>query len=179
MKQLSSLLVDGLLATPAFAAEADLSKLPPPSDKKGLTYEKDIRPLFEASCFGCHSPQRPRPAGGLRLDTLELTLKGGREGTVIIPGDSANSKLVIAVAQLDPRSAMPPPPRRGRGQGNPGNPQNPPGAPTQPQTMADGDHPGTTNPPAGGQRGPQGPPAKPLTRDQVGFVRAWIDQGAK
>jgi hypothetical protein len=24
-----------------------------------------------------------------------------------------------------------------------------------------------------------GPPAKPLTAEQVGLVRAWIDQGAK
>jgi Planctomycete cytochrome C len=188
MKYTSALLIAGLLtAGTAFAAEIDLSKLPPPADKQGVTYEKDIRPLLESSCFNCHSPLRPRPAGGLRLDTLELALKGGRDGKVIVPGDSAKSLLVIAVSQLDPKSAMPPPPRQRRGPGGPppGNPpQNPPAA-TQPQSLAEGEQPaqpppGGANPtPGGPQRGPQGPAPKPLTRDQVSLVRAWIDQGAK
>src|SRR5881296_1957385 len=36
------------------AAQVDLSKLPPPASKTGLTYAKDIRPLFENTCFRCH-----------------------------------------------------------------------------------------------------------------------------
>src|SRR5690349_17800344 len=90
----------------ATAADVDLSKLPPPSDKKGLTYAKDIKPLFEASCNRCHGAERQR--GDLRLDTLEAALKGGENGKVIVAGDSKKSSLVIAVAQLDPESAMPP-----------------------------------------------------------------------
>lgn len=52
--------------------------------------------------------------------------------------------------------------------------------------------PGAGGPPQGGPGGPQGqggpggpgggrggPPAKPLTAEQVGILRAWIDQGAK
>jgi hypothetical protein len=35
-------------------------------------------------------------------------LKGGEDGKVITPGDSKKSHLVIAVAQLDPDTAMPP-----------------------------------------------------------------------
>ena len=31
----------------------------------------------------------------------------------------------------------------------------------------------------GGQGGQGGPPAKPLTAEEVGLIRAWIDQGAK
>jgi hypothetical protein len=187
MKYAATLFLTGLVSVAsASAAEVDLSKLPPAANKQGVTYEKDIRPLFEASCFNCHSPSRPRPAGGLRLDTLELALKGGRDGKVITPGDSAKSPLVIAVSRLDPKTAMPPPPRQ-RGPGGPprGNPppQNPPA--TQPQSMGEGEQPmqpppGGGNPPPGGpQRGPQGPPPKPLTSEQVGLVRAWIDQGAK
>jgi hypothetical protein len=46
----------------------------------------------------------------------------------------------------------------------------------------EGDH-GPGGPPPGGP-GPGGqrnfgPPPKPLTAEQVGLVRAWIDQGAK
>src|SRR6266700_152486 len=40
----------------AIAADVDLSKLPPASSKKDLTYEKDIQPILKASCFNCHGP---------------------------------------------------------------------------------------------------------------------------
>src|ERR1043166_9384683 len=108
MKIQPSLLVMSLITAgwPLLAAEPDLSKLPPPADKAGLTYAHDIRPLFEASCFRCHGDQRPK--GGLRLNSLEAALTGGEEGKVILPGESKKSLLVIAVAQLDPETAMPP-----------------------------------------------------------------------
>lgn len=101
----------------AFAAEPDLSKLPPAAQREGVTYEKDIRPLFEASCFRCHGAERPR--GGLRLDSLEAVLKGGEDGKVVTSGKSQESPLVIAVAQIDDETAMPP--KRGPGgRGGPG-----------------------------------------------------------
>lgn len=138
------------------AAQIDLSKLPPAADKKGLMYEKDIRPLFEASCVRCHGPEKAK--GELRLDSLEGVLKGSEHGKVVQPGDSKKSKLVLAVSHLDPELAMPPKPdpaRQGGGR-RPGGPQ------------------ANAQPPR-----PQGPPAKPLTPAEVGLVRAWIDQGAK
>jgi hypothetical protein len=161
----------------------DTSKLPPAANKKDLTYAKDIRPLFEASCFRCHGEQRPR--GGLRLDSLEAVLKGGDDGKVVIAGDSKRSVLVAAAAQVDDEIAMPP--KRGPGgSGGPGGPGGRQGGGDPPQ--------GGTNAPGGGRPGgpggfgggrpggPQagfGPPAKPLAAEQVGLIRAWIDQGAK
>src|SRR3569833_312729 len=79
------------------ADKVDISKLPPASDKKGLTYEKDIKPIFEKSCFKCHGPEKQK--GKLRLDSLEAALKGGEEGPNIIKGKSAESQLVPAVAR--------------------------------------------------------------------------------
>jgi mono/diheme cytochrome c family protein len=114
----------------AWAAEPNLEKLPPPSAKKGLTYAKDVRPIFEAACIKCHGENRPK--AGVRLDDLEALLKGGKEGKVIVPGKSEKSPLLIAVAQIDENLAMPPKPM-----------------------------------------------GKPLTAEQVGLIRAWIDQGAK
>lgn len=167
-----TLLVAGVLSA---SGEIDLSKLPAASPQKDLTYAKDIKPLFEASCFRCHGEKEKK--GGLRLDSLEAVLKGGKEGKVVEAGNAVKSALLISVSQLDPENAMPPKPRaRKPGQGGPGGPGGP-------------GHAGGTNAPAGapGQKpgGPGGPgggnftPAKPLTPEQVGLVRAWIDQGAK
>jgi hypothetical protein len=182
MKNPSNLLILGLVTAgwSVLAAEnkidlskIDINKLPPSADKKGLTYAKDIRPLFEASCFRCHGEERQK--GELRLDSLAAVLKGGEDGKVIVPGASKKSLLVIAASRIDDETAMPPKPKPG-GPGGPGN--RPPGGP------------GGGNPPPGGPgggRGPGGPggpggfgpPPKPLTPEQVGLIRAWVDQGAK
>jgi hypothetical protein len=126
------------------AAEPDLSKLPPAAKKENVTYAKDIRPLFEASCFRCHGEERQK--GELRLDTLESALKGGEDGKVIIPGKSKESLLVVAVAQIDDETAMPPK----RRPGGPGAPDGPggrggrgggggPGTMVAPQMLSQGD----------------------------------------
>src|SRR5258708_39190646 len=107
----------------AIAGEVDLTKLPPPAKKDGLTYAKDIRPMFEGSCFRCHTGERPK--AGLRLDSLEAALKGSKDEKVIIPGKSQSSPLVIAVAQIDEEKAMPPkfrPGHHGPGGGPGGGP---------------------------------------------------------
>jgi len=162
-----------LFAIPALVTLAgpDLSKLPPPAKQQNITYEKDVKPLFEASCVRCHSGDRPK--GGLRLNSLEAALKGGKDGKVIVPGKSDQSDLVIAAARLDEKTAMPPMRGAGRGPGGGG-----PGAPGAPS----GQNPGPGGPGGPGAGGPgfqKGPPAKPLTADQVSLVRGWIDQGAK
>ncbi len=162
----------------------DTSKLPPVADKKNVTYAKDIRPLLEASCFRCHGEQRPK--GGLRLDSLEAVLKGGDDGKVVVAGDSKKSLLVAAAAQVNDEIAMPP--KRGPGGpggfgGGPGNRAPGGGPPPGRGTNAPGGGPaGLGGGRPGGPGGPQGgfgPPAKPLTAEQVGLIRAWIDQGAK
>jgi hypothetical protein len=170
----AALVLAGLLGGSAYlmAGDVDLTKLPPDSDRTNLTFDADIKPLFRVSCFACHSGAKP--AGGLNLTTLNGVLNGGRDGLVLTAGASANSPLVIAISRLDPDSAMPPRPRRratppppaaaapapGGGIAAPGNLT--PGAPPQP--------------PTGGQRRPMG---RPLSAEEVGLVRAWIDQGAK
>src|SRR4051812_1809002 len=75
------------------AAEVYLSKLPPPSDKKNVTDAKDIKPIFEGTCFLFHAEEKQK--GKLRLDSLAAALKGGEDGKVIIPGQSAKSALVV------------------------------------------------------------------------------------
>jgi hypothetical protein len=177
MKKTAAFAVLGLTASCLSASadwditKVDISKLPPAAVSKGLTYEKDIRPLFQASCIRCHGAERPK--AGLRLDSLEGVLTGGHDGKVVMPGDSKKSLLVVAAAQIDEEMAMPPK-RRPAGPGRPPGGGGGPGGPGGP-----GGFGGPGGPGGGPGGGGFGPPPKPLTAEQVGIVRAWIDQGAK
>ncbi len=159
-------------------AKVDVSKLPAASTKTDVTFENDIAPILKASCLNCHGAERPR--GDLQLDTLEHVLAGGRDGKMIVPGDSAKSLIVAAAARISPSIAMPPE-HHGRGPGGPGGFGGPP-----PDGGPGGPPPG--GPPPDGGAAPGGPPPgpnghrtppKPMTAEQVGLLRAWIDQGAK
>lgn len=136
-------LLSGFLFTMAAHAEP-AKQLPPASTKQGVTFAADIQPIFQTSCIRCHGADRAK--ADLRLDTLAAVLKGGKDGAVVIPGDSAKSPLVIAVARVDRDSAMPPIRMHHAG---------------------------------GPQMSSSMPQAQPLTADEVGLIRAWIDQGAK
>ena len=94
-----------LLCLPLAAAELDPSKLPPPTTNS-VTFERDIRPIFDQTCLRCHGPERPK--SHFRLDNRESALKGGDNGIDIIPGDSSKSPLVYYVARLIPDMEMPP-----------------------------------------------------------------------
>ena len=164
------------------AAKPAPKTLPPASAKTGLTFDKDIKPIFDASCIKCHGAQKPK--AGLNLTTREGTLAGGKEGKVLTVGDGAKSLIVESVARINPDTAMPPQQRArrggpgGPGPGGSGGEKKPEGAPA-----AAGGPEKQDRPPGGGPGGPggpgQGPAPKPLTAEEVGIVRAWIDQGAK
>ena len=93
------------LASTATAADKK-GAIPPASDKKGVTYDKDIKAIFEKNCFKCHGAEKQK--GKLRLDTLAAALKGGENGKAINAGKSADSPLVKAVARVVEDDAMPP-----------------------------------------------------------------------
>jgi mono/diheme cytochrome c family protein len=118
-------------AMTALAGPVDTSKLPPASNRKDVTYPKDIKPLLDKNCIKCHGAEKQK--GHLRLDSLAGALKGGEDGKVIQPGDSAKSLLIHNVARLGDQDLWMPPPEKG----------------------------------------------SQLRADQIGLLRAWIDQGAK
>jgi mono/diheme cytochrome c family protein len=57
-------------------------------------FESKIRPVFASQCFSCHTSSA---LGGLRVDSKEALLKGGKSGPAIVPGDPDNSLLIKAV----------------------------------------------------------------------------------
>src|SRR3954466_10238608 len=59
-------------------------------------FETRVRPVLAANCYDCHSDER---MGGLRVDSREALLKGGRTGPAIVPGDPDKSLLIEAVRQ--------------------------------------------------------------------------------
>ena len=132
MNMMSPCLLGAIFLSVSNVRADEAPKLPPAADKQGVTFATDIRPLFERSCFKCHGEKKQK--GKLRLDSLESVLKGADGEAVVVPGNSAKSKLVAAVAHTakDEDEWMPPP-----------------------------------------DKAPQ------LTPEEVGLVRAWIDQGAK
>ncbi len=115
------LLVQALIAS-AVAAQT----LPDPA-KVQVDFSRDIEPIFQKHCQGCHGARQQM--SGLRLDHPDAVSKGGYSGAAIRPGNSAGSRLIQMVAGLVPGKVM-----------------------------------------------PMGGPL--LSAEQVGLLRAWIDQGA-
>ena len=56
----------------------------------------DLQPIFESNCSGCHAANVMM--GSLNLDTWSAMMKGGNQGTIVIPGKSAESRLYLMVA---------------------------------------------------------------------------------
>lgn len=92
-----------LVVSTSFAVAAD--KLPPPADRK-IDFAKDVRPLLEKHCWGCHGAKKQE--SGLRLDSRDALLRGGDIGQVIAAGDSERSRLIVLVSGTDSQTVMPP-----------------------------------------------------------------------
>ena len=67
-------------------------------------FELKIRPVLATNCYACHTNSA---LGGLRLDSREAMLKGGKRGPAITPGDPEKSLLIQAVRQTDENLKMP------------------------------------------------------------------------
>ena len=67
-------------------------------------FENKVRPVLAQNCFGCHTNSA---MGGLRLDSADALLKGGKRGAAIVAGDPAKSLLITAINHADPNLKMP------------------------------------------------------------------------
>ncbi len=76
------------------------------SPEQQTFFESQVRPLLADNCISCHGEKKQK--GGLRLDSLDAALKGGKNGVVLVPGKPEASKLVTAIGYKDADLQMPP-----------------------------------------------------------------------
>ena len=68
------------------------------------SFAKDIRPIFEGSCWTCHGDTAQLSKFDLR--TRDSALKGGEHGSDIVPGNADQSRMYRRVAGLE-KPSMP------------------------------------------------------------------------
>jgi hypothetical protein len=84
---------------PAVKQEAPApAPAPQPKDPPGraMTYEKDVLPILQQACISCHGT--PRKRGGLDLRTYAALVRGGDNGTAVVPGRPDDSPLYESIA---------------------------------------------------------------------------------
>jgi cytochrome c len=74
-------------------------------------YNEKVLPILQANCYGCHANGNHR--GGLTMDTKAGLLKGGHDGSVLVPGHPETSLLVKLIRHEGPvNDPMPMPPSK-------------------------------------------------------------------
>ncbi len=68
-------------------------------------FTQRLQPVFAKNCAACH--MGGNASGGLRLDSFDAVLSGGKHGTAIAPGDATSSLLLQYVrGERSPRMPM-------------------------------------------------------------------------
>ncbi|MFN3324181.1 MAG: PSD1 and planctomycete cytochrome C domain-containing protein [Bryobacteraceae bacterium] len=70
-----------------------------------IDFARDVKPILEANCLGCHGGKAPKSQ--LRLDVRSMALKGGLGGKVLLPGDSEGSRLIHRIEGRGEEQRMP------------------------------------------------------------------------
>ncbi len=74
-------------------AAAGIPLLKPIADiPNAVVYTAMVQPILHDYCYRCHGPSTQK--GGLRMDSPELLMKGGKHGKVIAIGQASASELI-------------------------------------------------------------------------------------
>src|SRR4051812_2161016 len=77
-----------------------------------VDFVKQIKPNFAETCYSCHGPKKQK--GKLRLDSPDAIKKGGKDGAVLVPKDSAKSPIYTRVALPPTHDDVMPPSDEGK-----------------------------------------------------------------
>src|SRR5262249_30098994 len=96
--------VVGLLVSCSRAAAAPEKK---PEEPQNVSYYRNIRPIFQQHCQGCHQPAKPQ-GGFVMTSHAELLKAGDKREPGIVPGKPDKSMIVTQVTPHDGKKpAMP------------------------------------------------------------------------
>ncbi len=98
------LCVGTLAAAPLMPKKAESAAPLSPAQK--ADYAQVIQPLFDAHCVSCHGPKKEK--GKLRLDSLEATLKGGKNPTFTLGRPNSSMLLARVFLERGAGDVMPP-----------------------------------------------------------------------
>jgi mono/diheme cytochrome c family protein len=104
MHVLLLLCVGTLAAAPLTPKKAESAAPLSPAQK--ADYAQVIQPLFDAHCVSCHGPKKEK--GKLRLDSLEATLKGGKNPTFTLGRPNSSMLLARVFLERGAGDVMPP-----------------------------------------------------------------------
>jgi hypothetical protein len=101
MRRLTTIAIAGLLA--CSAGRLARAQVAPPATKEGVDFfEQKIRPVLVNKCYECHSEEKKKIKGKLRLDDYAAMLKGGESGKpAIVPGDPDKGQLILSLTYTD------------------------------------------------------------------------------
>ena len=88
------LLLSGFVGIQAFCATTP-----------AVDFDRQVRPILSDNCFACHGPDEKHRMMGIHFDTKEGAF--GKPG-VIVPGDSAHSKMYLRISNPNVAMRMPP-----------------------------------------------------------------------
>ncbi len=90
---------------PAVLGAAEPPRLQGVKPPGALRFEADILPILESRCTECHGISKQ--SSGLRVDSIEAILLGGKKGPVLVAGKSDESRLVELIT-AEGKKRMPP-----------------------------------------------------------------------
>src|SRR5260370_2794754 len=100
IEMMLALIVGVSISARAAAAEGDAKTAP------NVSYYRDIRPILQANCQGCHQPAKAK--GGYIMTNFKGLLAGGdTEGTAIVPDHLEQSSLLKMVTPQNVEARMP------------------------------------------------------------------------
>jgi WD40 repeat protein/mono/diheme cytochrome c family protein len=95
----------GLACSPLWLG-ADAPKAPASQSAESVSYYRQVRPILQANCQGCHQPAKAK--GGFVMTDFKRLLAGGdNEGVAIVPGHADKSSLLKMIQPKDGEVRMP------------------------------------------------------------------------
>ena len=75
--------------------------LPQEKSTGGVSFKDDVFPVVKARCLPCHSEDNFNPSE-LSLDSYDLMMQGGKNGTLVVAGKAKESLLIKKLAEVPP-----------------------------------------------------------------------------